>query len=111
MKRAFVLGAILLSGCVSPQEQAEMQRQGAYQEQRQEEAYMARLAARCNQFGFATGSEQFSQCMMSLHQQNQANFGAAAAALLANQPQPVRPRCSSLPPGIAGYEAAQGRCY
>jgi hypothetical protein len=52
--------------------------------------------------------------MMRLHQQNQANFGAAAAAMLGNQgnqSQPIKPSCRSLPPGLAGYEASQGRCY
>lgn len=111
MKLSILVVAILLSGCVSPEQRAKMEQQQAYQQQQQEAAYVARLKARCSQFGFTEGSAEHSQCMMSLHQQNQANIGAAAAAMIQSQPQPTKPRCSSLPPGLAGYEAQQGRCY
>jgi hypothetical protein len=111
VKRSFLTVAIVLAGCASPEQRAAFQQQQAYQQQQQEAAYMASLKARCSQFGFSEGSTQHSECMMSLHQQNQANAGAAAAAIIRSQPQPTRPRCSSLPPFIAGYEAAAGRCY
>ncbi|MGP1614731.1 MAG: hypothetical protein ACTS5Y_06700 [Pollutimonas bauzanensis] len=111
MRKSIFAIAILLGGCASPERLAQLRQQEAYQQQQQDAAYVARLNARCSQFGFTEGSAQHSQCMMSIDQQNRANFGAAAAALIQSQPQAVKPRCSSLPPFIAGVEASRGGCY
>jgi hypothetical protein len=49
-------------------------------------------------------------CMMQLHQQNQANMGAAAAAAIGGAASRPLPSCSGVSPGLAGYLRAQGRC-
>ena len=82
MKRSIVAIAILLGGCVTPEQLAYRQQQAEYEQQQREAAYMASLSAQCSQFGFAGGSAEHKQCMLSLHQQNQANRAAVAGALL-----------------------------
>jgi hypothetical protein len=78
-KMSIFAAALLGVGCVTPEEmEAERYQQDA--------AYMQRLSNRCGQFGYQAGGDQHSQCMQSLHQQNQANDavlmqGVAAEAL------------------------------
>jgi hypothetical protein len=45
----------------------------------------------CANMGFSPGSQEFSQCTLSLYQQNQANRAAFAAAYL-NRPAPAEPQ-------------------
>lgn len=83
MRASFVaLVPIFLASCISPEEQAYRREQAEYQRQQEEAAYIAGLANKCEQFGFARGSDQHKQCMLSLHQQNVAARAAAAAAVL-----------------------------
>ena len=113
MKASYLALVVLIGGCVSPEQAAYNRQLQAQQEQYQREAYHARLAANCDAMGFQRGTQGHSNCMLTLHQQNQANMGAAAAALI--QGEQLRqlqsmPSCASLPPGIAGYARAQGTC-
>jgi hypothetical protein len=83
--------ALLLGGCVSP-EQAARNRAAAAEQQRQAEiAYTQGLFAQCRSIGFSDGSDGQRNCVLQLHQQNQANRAALGAALLqgqmANQPR------------------------
>lgn len=92
MRYAALVMPLLLAACVSPQERAQ-------REQYERDQYLARLHERCAAFGFAAGTPAMSQCMMQIDQQNRANAGAAAAAILrgrASSPayQPIQP----LPP-------------
>jgi hypothetical protein len=57
--RAIGVLVVLLAGCVSPEEQASMDRQ------------------RCVGFGFAPGSDSFANCMMQTSQQRQAEQAAS----------------------------------
>lgn len=106
MGRLIIAIAILLSGCTTPEELAYQQEQAEYAQQQREAAYLARLSAQCSQFGFTEGDAQHKQCMLSLHQQNQANRAAAvgailqgaAAAEMLRQSQPQRPL---VPPMVA----------
>ena len=116
-----ILFVLLLTGCVSAEEQ---QRRAALQQQYQaqqdaanREAYRSQVFAQCRAYGYAEGTEAFKQCLMQVDMANRQAADQQRAILLqqiltnesAGQ-QNAMPFCSSLPPGTAGYARAQGRC-
>lgn len=72
MKKLLFL--VLLAGCAS----------GPTHQQQEEahQAYRIGLRNSCTNLGFTEGTDPHRNCMLSLHQQNEANRGAAAAAIL-----------------------------
>lgn len=81
---AMLLLLFSIVGCVSPQQQ---EQQEAYAR----EQYMNVLHNRCVDFGYPSGTPEFRQCMMQLHQQNQANRAALGAALIGSGALNQRP--------------------
>ena len=80
MRYAFLFFALM--GCASPEQIAYRQQQEQLQAQENERVYLQALTNRCGQFGFQTGTQDHSNCMMRLHQQNRANMGSANAAAI-----------------------------
>ena len=111
--RLAALSAILLCGCISPEQ---MSRNAEFQAQQREQAdvaYTRNLANQCESIGYQRQSDPWRQCIMQLHAQNQQGQTALNAALiqgLASQPGPI-PSCRSLPAGTSGYARAQGNCW
>lgn len=99
----------LLSGCVSPEQAAYNRRMQAQQEEAQRAAYRARLTENCDAMGFRRGTDAHANCILSQHQQNQGQMMQLIQMEEQRQLQTM-PRCSDLPPGMAGYHRAQGRC-
>ena len=100
----------LMMGCASQQEIAARQAAQQQYQQQQAAAYRNQLYSNCSAFGFQPGTRDHSVCMMQLHQQNQANMGAAAAAAIGGAASRPLPSCRGLPPGIAGIERSRGNC-
>jgi hypothetical protein len=91
MRLAIAFLALWMTGCVSPEQIAA---QRAYEAQQQEEAnraYTAALFSQCRAIGYADGSDAQRNCVLQLHQQEQARRAALGAALLqgymSQQPQ------------------------
>ena len=110
MRLATVLLALLLTSCATPEQIAARRAAEEQARQQQAQAYRNQLYQSCSAMGFQPGTLHHSNCMLQLHQQNQANLGAAAAAAIQGQMARPLPSCRGLPPGIAGYERAAGRC-
>lgn len=109
--RYAVLGlVVLIAGCASQQEIAARRAAEQQYQQQQAAAYRNQLSGSCSAMGFQPGTRDHSMCMLQLHQQNQANMGAAAAAAIGGAASRPLPSCRGLPPGIAGYERARGNC-
>ena len=78
----YVLLLLVLAGCASQEQIERRQQQEELRAEQNERIYLRALTNRCNQFGFQTGTQDHSNCMMRLHQQNRANMGAANAAAI-----------------------------
>ena len=96
--RILVLASLLiLASCATPEERALRAQQEEYARQQREAQYVANLNYRCTQLGFTEGAPDHRQCMLQLHQQNQATIGAiirdAAAAEQQQRRAPVQTQC------------------
>ena len=81
-----LIATSLAGGCGAMREHfAEIDARALQQQEAEREAYLGRLVASCSAMGFAPGTEALASCVLSLHRQNQANLGAAAAALIGAQ--------------------------
>ncbi|MBI2749747.1 MAG: hypothetical protein HYX43_10530 [Burkholderiales bacterium] len=104
---------VLLAGCAT-QEQIEARRQyEAEQQAAAIEAYRQQVFGQCRAYGFRDGTPEFSQCLMQVDQANQAQNAQMRAVILQQllqQQYQQMPLCSSLPPGMAGWYQAQGKC-
>ena len=109
----YVLLAFLLAGCATPEEQGQRVRQQILQQEEQREAYTRQVVATCRAYGFIPQTPAWSNCMMQVDMANRAQNQQLQNMLLQQflnqQPNPM-PLCSSLPPGLQGYERAGGRC-
>jgi deoxyribodipyrimidine photolyase len=63
LKITSLLSIVLLAGCLSPQQRAELN-----QEFRQR--YVNELSSRCSQYGFRYGTNEFAQCMQRAEAQD-----------------------------------------
>lgn len=107
MRIALVL--LLLAGCASPEQIAARQAYEAQQQEAARTAYRERLMASCESIGYTRNTDQWRQCIMQLHAQNQAQQTAYGAALIHGTSSRPLPPC---PPGvIGGYQRGAGRCY
>ena len=111
--RSAALAVLLLAGCISPEQIARNNYAAQQQEESARTAYRERLMSSCESIGYQRNTDQWRQCIMQLHAQNQQRNTALGAALLqgaASQPRVV-PSCRGLPPGTAGYARSQGQCW
>ena len=68
-----VVTALLLTACASPQQRAAYAEQQRYQAEQARNAHFEGLTARCQQYGFQTGTTAFAQCLQQAEQQEIVN--------------------------------------
>lgn len=76
-------------------------------------AYKEQVFSQCDSYGYLRGTREFSDCVMRVDLQNRSNDAALGNAILQEgmrRQNEALPPCSSLGPGMAGYERAAGRC-
>lgn len=115
MRASFIalIAALLLSGCMSAERQAEIQRQQAEQESYQREQYRQSVFSQCDRMGFSRGTDAHANCVLQTHNQNiQSRDMVLQQAIQQERQRQLMsmPYCSSLPPGQQGYQRAQGTC-
>lgn len=126
MKRLLIasMACVAFAGCISAEQRAANEeaarRQYHAEQERQQaarQAYTDDLRRQCAAIGYTPDTDQFRQCILQLHSNNQAANAQERAVLMQQLLQGAReqqyrqmPYCSSLPAGLAGYQRAQGTC-
>jgi len=72
----------LLAACSTPEQIAERDRQNQYRAQLAQQAYVERLAGKCDSYGFQRGTTAFAQCMQQVEQQQSIENAMQNAAAL-----------------------------
>jgi hypothetical protein len=76
------LFATLLAACSTPEQIAERDRQNQYRARLAQQAYVERLAGKCDSYGFQRGTTAFAQCMQQAEQQQSIDNAMQNAAAL-----------------------------
>lgn len=117
MRPTVIVAVCLISGCGIGKVDHYAPRNEAAEREAREIAYTRSLAAQCDAIGYQRDTDPWRNCLLQLHQQAQAERAQGNAVLMqeilrrqGQQQYQAMPLCSTLPPGIRGYQQAQGTC-
>lgn len=117
MKLITALLVLTLTACATPEQIAARHRAEAEYAQQQQAAYSQGLRSQCEAIGYRPDTDPWRQCLLQLHTANQQQNAQMRAVILQQylqqqQQQQYRalPYCYNLPPGVRGYQQAQGTC-
>ena len=104
-----MLSAVLLTGCMSPEQSRRAAEREAAQKAAQERQVRSQMEGKCDSYGFKRGTADFSRCLLSLDRQRMDESSRAAAEQTRHQEKSQRCLAASGYAADAGYFRCMAR--
>lgn len=98
MRAMLLIMIVIIAGCATPEQIAARRAAEAEAQRQRNIAYTQQLAAQCDAIGYQRNTDPWRNCLLQLHQQNQAQNAAMRQMLLQQyiqqQQRPTQTRCN-----------------